>query len=137
MTSTFKKYLQEKNLLIYEIVQETGEYSEESLRRAKSVKKYFKWIIEQLLNSAFVWYEESCRSRRLQFFLVYNVFGTFWLGVLFFKGASLQTAGHLLDTCGLSEISAGCRKVNYQCLYRLEIGYFFPRKPQESGIYSQ
>ena len=42
MTSTFKKYLQEKNLLIYEIVQETGEYSEESLRRGKSVKKYFK-----------------------------------------------------------------------------------------------
>ena len=57
--------------------------------------------------------------------------------VLFFKGASLHTAGHLLDTCGLSEISASCRKINYQCLYKLEIGYFFPRKSRESRIFSQ
>ena len=29
------------------------------------VWKYFKWIIKQLLNSAFVGYEEFCRSRRV------------------------------------------------------------------------
>ena len=28
-------------------------------------KKYFEWIIKQLLNSAFVGYEEFCRSRRV------------------------------------------------------------------------
>ena len=28
-------------------------------------RKYFKWIIKQLLNSAFVGYEEFCRSRRV------------------------------------------------------------------------
>ena len=28
-------------------------------------KKYFEWIIKQLLNSAFVRYEEFCRSRRV------------------------------------------------------------------------
>ena len=28
-------------------------------------KKYFEWIIKQLLNSAFVEYEEFCRSRRV------------------------------------------------------------------------
>lgn len=26
--------------------------------------KYFEWIIKQLLNSAFLWYEELCRSSR-------------------------------------------------------------------------
>ena len=35
--------------------------SETPLRR----RKYFEWIIKQLLNSAFVGYEEFCRSRRL------------------------------------------------------------------------
>ena len=29
--------------------------------------KYFEWIIKQLLNSAFVGYEEFCRSRRMLF----------------------------------------------------------------------
>ena len=28
-------------------------------------RKYFEWIIKQLLNSAFVGYEEFCRSRRM------------------------------------------------------------------------
>ena len=28
-------------------------------------RKYFEWIIKQLLNSAFVGYEEFCRSRRV------------------------------------------------------------------------
>ena len=34
--------------------------------------KYFEWIIKQLLNSAFVGYEEFCRSRRV---LSTSVFG--------------------------------------------------------------
>ena len=28
------------------------------------IGKYFEWIIKQLLNSAFIGYEEFCRSRR-------------------------------------------------------------------------
>ena len=37
--------------------------------------KYFEWIIKQLLNSAFVGYEEFCRSRRV---LSTSAFGLCW-----------------------------------------------------------
>ena len=46
---------------ILKTCREIGQSFEESVRGGK--KKYFEWIIKQLLNSAFMWCEEFCRSR--------------------------------------------------------------------------
>ena len=48
-------------VVLYLVSGKTKSVSETPLRR----RKYFEWIIKQLLNSAFVGYEEFCRSRRV------------------------------------------------------------------------
>lgn len=43
-------------------------FSQSSIKNILSfleLRKYFEWIKKELLNSAWVWYEELCRSRRV------------------------------------------------------------------------
>ena len=57
----FEEYLQKKNVCILKLYRGIGKTLEESLRGYKlRSSKSFEWIIKQLLNSAFIWCEESC-----------------------------------------------------------------------------
>ena len=59
MSSTYYEYLQEKNCLYH---WNRAEKQANALKKGYEevsslrIEKYFEWIIEQLLNSAFVWY---------------------------------------------------------------------------------
>ena len=65
MSSTYYEYLQEKNCLYH---WNRAEKQAKALKKGYEevsslrIEKYFEWIIEQLLNSAFVWYGDLCSS---------------------------------------------------------------------------